>query len=110
MSRSTDNTVSHKVSSLASDTESAVLQVAVLLPELGMTVVQLTANLRVWYEQHTAELAASEKTAAEKEVEAVIFIKSNLYAGKSNCHFSTWLCLFCLDLKLTGTERNTAVF
>ncbi len=49
------------------------MQVASLLPELGMTVVQLTANLRVWYDQYAAEIsAASLKTAAEKEAEEVI--------------------------------------
>ena len=38
-----------------------------------MTVVQLTANLRIWYDRYTAEIAAASlKTAAEKEAEEVI--------------------------------------
>lgn len=54
------------------------LQVTDLLPELGMTTLQLTSNLRIWYDRYTAEVGASAvKTAAEKEAEKV------------DCHLNT---------------------
>lgn len=62
----------------------AGFKVASLLPEIGMTIVQLTANLRIWYDRYTAEIAASpQKTLAEKEAEEVVLNESRLHDVKS---------------------------
>lgn len=77
----------------------SVLQVVELLPELSMTVVQLTHNLHIWYDRMAAAIEAStSKSAAEKEAEKV------------TCHTlpHIWLSYSAplLDNPSTGLQSN----